>query len=690
MYDPKPIDMTEALRQVYEGKKLDPVGQEDKDIDNDGDHDKSDKYLLNRRKVRGKVIATRKEQVEEFVDSLNEEELEYVIEFIGGKKGDGYIGHPNLDIKNPLAKTQTKGPVGNKTGSGLVHRVGGALGDRKMKMDAMMKGLSKGGPVKKEELIHDLSQLSEEQLDEILGGLVGGIKQAASSGKMKNTPAARTYNKSSDRIKTAVQSVGNSVSGGRPGTYAPGSPQTSGTPLASTLKQNFSKKELETGGKHFKGYMTKKGPGSNFNLSNFLTGKSAGGQVKTRKEAFDYLDDNVDAILEWFDDEGVDVEVLSEEQLNEIIGGLVGGLMNMGKKGGFMKGATTGIGGLAGKALGKSGHGLLGFSKGGEKKKVKKEALAFSAEEELFIEQCDFDAVTDEELVAFFEDAIVELAEDDQDLLEICEELELCGILMEEEERDAGAEARERLKDKKKPSNLERLKAAAAKAGERLKKGAKAVIGAGARAAGHAAGEFQAQRKKSKKAAMQRGNGEKKKSDDDGDKTGGKLDDILSSIRNDARGTSDSGGGSSNASSGGGGSKKPSFIQRVGSALKGALKKGVGKLSRAVSKGSDRLATRMGEDYEQIAHLYDSGLFTIQEIENVIEEGYKEISKKKENEMYRKAGNLARKSLSSDDPDEKEKARKKSAKIVSAIASQKENERFKKMGDHKARDNYEG
>ena len=58
--------------------------------------------------------------------------------------------------------------------------------------------------------------------------------------------------------------------------------------------------------------------------------------------------------------------------------------------------------------------------------------------------------------------------------------------------------------------------------------------------------------------------------------------------------------------------------------------------------------------------------------------------------MYRKAGNLARKSLSADDPDEKEKARKKSAKIVSAIASQKENERFKKMGDEKARDNYGG
>ena len=36
---------------------LDPVGQEDADIDNDGDTDKSDKYLHNRRKAIGKAIA---------------------------------------------------------------------------------------------------------------------------------------------------------------------------------------------------------------------------------------------------------------------------------------------------------------------------------------------------------------------------------------------------------------------------------------------------------------------------------------------------------------------------------------------------------------------------------------------------------------------------------------------------------
>ena len=46
-------------------KKLDPLGKEDKDIDNDGDHDKSDKYLLNRRKVRSKIIKMKESTLEE-------------------------------------------------------------------------------------------------------------------------------------------------------------------------------------------------------------------------------------------------------------------------------------------------------------------------------------------------------------------------------------------------------------------------------------------------------------------------------------------------------------------------------------------------------------------------------------------------------------------------------------------------
>ena len=71
------------------------------------------------------------------------------------------------------------------------------------------------------------------------------------------------------------------------------------------------------------------------------------------------------------------------------------------------------------------------------------------------------------------------------------------------------------------------------------------------------------------------------------------------------------------------------------------------------------------------------------------EEGYKEIDRSKENRMYRRAGNLARTGLASKGK-KKEDALKKSEKIVSAISRQKEKERFSKMADIKARDNYGG
>ena len=48
--------------EVLGEKKLDPVGKEDKDIDNDGDHDKSDKYLLARRKKVSKIIGMKKKK----------------------------------------------------------------------------------------------------------------------------------------------------------------------------------------------------------------------------------------------------------------------------------------------------------------------------------------------------------------------------------------------------------------------------------------------------------------------------------------------------------------------------------------------------------------------------------------------------------------------------------------------------
>ena len=51
-----------SVEEIEEKKKLDPVGKEDKDIDNDGDHDKSDKFLIARRKKVSKIIGMTKKK----------------------------------------------------------------------------------------------------------------------------------------------------------------------------------------------------------------------------------------------------------------------------------------------------------------------------------------------------------------------------------------------------------------------------------------------------------------------------------------------------------------------------------------------------------------------------------------------------------------------------------------------------
>jgi len=61
--------LLDAVRGVVKGeeleeKKLDPVGQEDDDVDNDGDTDSTDKYLKKRRKAIGKAMKGKKDDVD--------------------------------------------------------------------------------------------------------------------------------------------------------------------------------------------------------------------------------------------------------------------------------------------------------------------------------------------------------------------------------------------------------------------------------------------------------------------------------------------------------------------------------------------------------------------------------------------------------------------------------------------------
>ena len=72
--------IAEAYQSVQE-KKLDPVGKEDGDVDNDGDKDSSDSYLMKRRKAIAKAM--KKEEVEK--DKI--EEVQQMDEFVGAALG---------------------------------------------------------------------------------------------------------------------------------------------------------------------------------------------------------------------------------------------------------------------------------------------------------------------------------------------------------------------------------------------------------------------------------------------------------------------------------------------------------------------------------------------------------------------------------------------------------------------------
>jgi hypothetical protein len=76
---------------------LDPVGQEDADIDNDGDTDKSDKYLHNRRKAVGKAI--KKKNVKEGFSDWREDLSEVIGDVKKNKSEDVKISEKAVNNK---------------------------------------------------------------------------------------------------------------------------------------------------------------------------------------------------------------------------------------------------------------------------------------------------------------------------------------------------------------------------------------------------------------------------------------------------------------------------------------------------------------------------------------------------------------------------------------------------------------
>ena len=114
-----PEDRGEKKAQAKGGgkKKLDPVGREDKDVDNDGDHDSSDKYLLKRRAAIGKAIKKRNVRSESF--SNWRQDLSEVMDKVEKKSKGGKVNN-KVVINPPMGENFDPQRVAESLGAELV------------------------------------------------------------------------------------------------------------------------------------------------------------------------------------------------------------------------------------------------------------------------------------------------------------------------------------------------------------------------------------------------------------------------------------------------------------------------------------------------------------------------------------------------------------------------------------------
>ena len=90
----KELENSSLITPINE--KLDPVGKEDDDIDNDGDVDKTDKYLLNRRKAIKKAV-DKKDVKEAYADLSDEERLKVGKEYDHETIAQAYLNKMKRD-----------------------------------------------------------------------------------------------------------------------------------------------------------------------------------------------------------------------------------------------------------------------------------------------------------------------------------------------------------------------------------------------------------------------------------------------------------------------------------------------------------------------------------------------------------------------------------------------------------------
>ena len=134
-----------SLNSLHEAK-LDPVGKEDGDIDNDGDKDDTDSYLANRRKAIGKAIkqkSMKEEEEKEDTKKLDSRGLGVTRQSGLGKPIKDKKGKSSPKLTIPIKKMDEGAPEAPHD-SAFVHDETEAR-EKKVKKTVMRAKPSRGG-----------------------------------------------------------------------------------------------------------------------------------------------------------------------------------------------------------------------------------------------------------------------------------------------------------------------------------------------------------------------------------------------------------------------------------------------------------------------------------------------------------------------------------------------------------------
>ena len=185
-------DMSAAYNEIcrLSEKKLDPVGKEDGDVDNDGDKDSSDKYLMKRRKAISKAIKNEHHQKDadgKVIEHDDEEspgtpssveEAAADITELSKKTLGSYVKKASKDTRGNMMATQH--------GSGIPKKAK----DIKLKqVSKRLKGMEKAGEKMAEETVEEGMATPESGTGKYYNEKKPTAMQMAKREKMKKVKA---------------------------------------------------------------------------------------------------------------------------------------------------------------------------------------------------------------------------------------------------------------------------------------------------------------------------------------------------------------------------------------------------------------------------------------------------------------------------------------------------------------------